>query len=263
MGEKTEKSRVKGVIVMALVVVAVLAGILGCDTEKSWSRIDAADRAARQSGGSSRKIEGVVKYARAKKEASASAYIKALLDNSYKNDSTGIVKQKIGTKEEAEALYESGLDAELAQLVEEADMSEELQAEYRAVFANMFKKADYTVGEAEEQEDNSYVVTVSYRQMKIFEPAFASYQKKLNTLSEEWLNMDENEAPTEDEMYETIFTILKDCMKEALQDPEYANEASTSVRVELNSEKKYESDEDELYGLESLLFDIVAIQGLE
>lgn len=193
----------------------------------------------------------------------ASAYIKALMDNSYKNDSAGIVKQKIGTKEEAEALYESGLDAELAQLVEEANMSEELQAEYRAVFADMFKKADYTVGAAEKQEDNSYVVTVSYRQMKIFEPAFASYQEKLNTLSEEWLNMDENEAPTEDEMYETIFTILKDCMKEALEDPDYADEASTTVHVELNSDNEYEPNEDELYGLESLLFDIDVIQGME
>lgn len=193
----------------------------------------------------------------------ASAYIKALMDNSYKNDSTGIVKQKIGTKEEAEALYESGLDAELEQLVEAANMSEELQGEYRAVFADMFKKADYTVGEAEKQEDNSYVVTVSYRQMKIFEPAFASYQEKLNTLSEEWLNMSEDEAPTEDEMYETVFTILKDCMKEALEDPDYADEASTTVHVELNSDNEYEPNEDELYGLESLLFDIDVIQGME
>lgn len=193
----------------------------------------------------------------------ASAYIKALMDNSYKNDSTGIVKQKIGTKEEAEALYESGLDAELEQLVEAANMSEELQEEYRAVFADMFKKADYTVGEAEKQEDNSYVVTVSYRQMKIFEPAFASYQEKLNTLSEEWLNMAEDEAPTEEEMYETVFTILKDCMKEALEDPDYADEASTTVHVELNSDNEYEPNEDELYGLESLLFDIDVIQGME
>lgn len=193
----------------------------------------------------------------------ASAYIKALMDNSYKNDSTGIVKQKIGTKEEAEALYESGLDAELEQLVEAANMSEELQGEYRAVFADMFKKADYKVGEAEKQEDNSYVVTVSYRQMKIFEPAFASYQEKLNTLSEEWLNMSEDEAPTEDEMYETVFTILKDCMKEALEDPDYADEASTTVHVELNSDNEYEPNEDELYGLESLLFDIDVIQGME
>lgn len=193
----------------------------------------------------------------------ASAYIKALMDNSYKNDSTGIVKQRIGTKEEAEALYEAGLDAELAQLVEEADMSEELQAEYRAVFADMFKKADYTVGEAKKQEDKSYVVTVSYRQLKVFEPAYASYKEKLDILTEEWMSLDDEEALTEDEMYEAIFTVLKDCMKEAIEAPEYKEEASTTVRVELNSDNEYVPNEDDLYGLESLLFDIEAIQSQE
>ena len=198
------------------------------------------------------------------KSFDASAYIKALLDNSYKNDSSGIVAQKIGTKEEAEALYEAGLDAELAELVsDEVDMSEELQAEYRAVFADMFKKADYTVGEAEKQDDNSYEVKVTYKQMKVFEPAFTSYMDRLSNLMEEWMSLSEEEAPSEEEMYETIFTLLKDCMKEALEAPDYAEEAATTIRVELNSDNEYAPNEDDLYGLESLLFDIDAISELE
>ena len=36
----------------------------------------------------------------------ASAYLKAILDNSYKNDSTAFVEQKVGTKEEAAELYQ-------------------------------------------------------------------------------------------------------------------------------------------------------------
>ena len=43
----------------------------------------------------------------------ASAYLAALLDNSYKNDSTAIVEQKIATAEEAAALYEEGLDTKI------------------------------------------------------------------------------------------------------------------------------------------------------
>lgn len=46
-------------------------------------------------------------------------------------------------------------------------------------------------------------------------------------------------------------------------DPDYADEASTTVHVELNSDNEYEPNEDELYGLESLLFDIDVIQGME
>ena len=47
----------------------------------------------------------------------ASAYVKAVLDNSYKNDSTGYVDQKIATKEEAEEIYNQGLDQELDALI--------------------------------------------------------------------------------------------------------------------------------------------------
>ena len=46
----------------------------------------------------------------------ASAYLKAILDNSYKNDSTAFVEQKVGTKEEAAELYQQGIDANMNQL---------------------------------------------------------------------------------------------------------------------------------------------------
>ena len=190
----------------------------------------------------------------------ASAYIKALMDNSYKNDSTGIVEQKIGTAEQAKELYEEGLDAEMQQLVANAVMSEELQTEYRNVFADMFKKANYTVGKAE-KKDTTYTVTVTYQKLKVFEPAFTSFQEKQATLLEEWTSMGAD-APSEDEMFETIYTALKDCMKEALEAPEYAKEATATVRVEL-SDNVYTPNQEDLYGLESLLFDIDAIENLQ
>ena len=47
---------------------------------------------------------GILSYA-------ASEYLKALLDNSYKNDSSQLVSMKIKTAEEAAEIYEEGLDA--------------------------------------------------------------------------------------------------------------------------------------------------------
>lgn len=194
----------------------------------------------------------------------ASAYIKALLDNSYKNDSSGIVELGIGTKEEAQELYDQALDQEITLLVEEAtSMSTELQQEYRDVFATMFKKANYTVGKAKKVEKGSYEVTVTYSQMEIFGPALDSYQEKVNVLSESWLNMDEEEAPDEDQMYEQIFTVLKDCLKEALDDPSYGEDATTTISVAQDIDGNYKPDENELYNLERLLFDIDAVQETE
>ncbi len=43
-------------------------------------------------------------------DTSVKTYLQALLDASYKNDSTAFVKMKLGTAEDAQALYERGID---------------------------------------------------------------------------------------------------------------------------------------------------------
>ena len=60
----------------------------------------------------------------------ASQYVKALLDNSYKGDSEAFVKEKVGTKEEAEKLYIEGIDTEMASITDQTQVSEELEAEF-------------------------------------------------------------------------------------------------------------------------------------
>lgn len=188
----------------------------------------------------------------------ASAYVKALLDNSYKNDPTGIVEQKMGTEEEANALYEEGLDTEMNSLTSGITISDELKAEYRSVFAEMFAKAKYTVGEAEKQEDGSYEVTVKYQTMKVFEPAMTAYMEGLTDLQNQW----SEEVPSDDEMYEAIYTLLKDCIKDELPDAEYEEEASMTVRVEI-SNNTYSPNQEDLLNLELSLFDMDAMNNLE
>ena len=48
-------------------------------------------------------------YLRLWKLFDASAYLKAVLDNSYKNDSTGFVELEVGTAEESAEVYQEGL----------------------------------------------------------------------------------------------------------------------------------------------------------
>ena len=84
----------------------------------------------------------------------ASAYVKAVLDNSYKNDSTGYVDQKIATKEEAEKIYNQGLDQEMDAFISGAgiSVSDEIKADFRQLFADLYAATDYTVGESEFQK---------------------------------------------------------------------------------------------------------------
>lgn len=181
----------------------------------------------------------------------AAAYTKALLDNSYKNDSTQFVAMKIGTAEEASELYEQGLDAETSAFTASAgQISDEQEEEFRGIFADILEGAKYTVGEAEKQDDNSYVVTISYEQMQIFQPTMESYMADIEELAN---NMTGEE--TTEELTEMVIESLKDNLEAALSNVTYADSATTTVRIELIN-NVYTPNQDDLLNLETVLFDI-------
>lgn len=182
----------------------------------------------------------------------ASAYLKAILDNSYKHDSTALVEQKLGTKEEAEEIYRQGIDNNLAQLGEMV-LNDEVKAELESIFEQIYAKADYTVGEAEKQKDNSYVVTVTYRPMTLFteiETAFdAVLDEKSTEIAEEIMNGAEY---SDEELEQLAVDLYLDVCKEALADVQYGDEKSMVVRIELN-DKTYTPNETDIENLEYAL----------
>lgn len=188
----------------------------------------------------------------------ASAYVKALLDNSYKNDSSQIVDMKIATAEEAAEIYEEGLDAELdAMLSSVGTLSEEQEAEYRQLFADILAGAKYTVGEAEKQSDGSFVVTVTYEQMNVFEPAMEDYMNAVIEKSNEWQAAYENgeEVPSDSEMMEWIAMALKDSIAESLKSVTYDEPQTATVKVSIQDNVWTPSSSD-LANLEEVFFDL-------
>ena len=180
----------------------------------------------------------------------ASAYVKAVLDNSYKNDSTGYVDQKIATKEEAEEIYNQGLDQEMDAFISGAgiSVSDEIKADFRQLFADLYAATDYTVGESEKQDDGSYKVTVEYKKLKVFAPAYEAYMKELESV-------DTSSFENEQELYDKVFTVLSDCLKAELANPQYGDTETTTITVSLK-DKLYTPNETDLYNLEQALFDI-------
>ncbi|MCI9149619.1 MAG: hypothetical protein HFI42_03845 [Lachnospiraceae bacterium] len=191
----------------------------------------------------------------------ASAYVKALLDNSYKNDSAAFVEMKIGSAEEASELYEQGLDAEMQGVLAGVSMSEEAENNYRTFFKDLLAKADYKVGDAEKQSDGSYIVTVTYKQMKIFEPALTAYLAELESKTAEWQTQASEGSITEDEVYEQMYLLLLSHMQTALSSVEYGDEQTTTITVELVNNVYTPSDSD-FYNLESLMFDVDAMSAM-
>ena len=66
------------------------------------------------------------------------------------------------------------------------------------------------------------------------------------------------ESPSEEEALEKSFSMLKDAIQESLGNVEYEDEQSATVRVELKN-KVYTPNEDDVFKLEQMMFDIEAV----
>lgn len=187
----------------------------------------------------------------------AQAYVTALLDASYKNDSTKFVEMKIGTAEEAAKLYEEGIDTEMNVFLSQYDISDELEAEFRQLFKDMFASVKYNVTGAEKQDDGSYVVTIAYEQMQLFGPTMTEYLAEVEKIAEEL--MASGNVPSEEEQIEIIVAALKDAMRANLEKVEYAEEATTTIRVEL-VDNVYTPNKADVMKLEESLFDSDAVK---
>lgn len=187
----------------------------------------------------------------------ASGYIKALLDNSYKNDSAAFVEQKVGTAEQAKELYDLGIETELNSLISGVTLSDELKNEFTTILQDVYKSVKYTVGEAKKQDDDSYVVEIKYQKMKVFAAAMEKFQADQQAYTDELSEQVQNggEYPSEDEINEQVYTILKDAIKDSAANAQYEDEATTTVRIELK-DKVYSPNQDDVEALEYALFDL-------
>lgn len=187
----------------------------------------------------------------------ASAYLQALLDNSYKNDSTAIVDLGIASAEEAAAIYEQGLDAEMASMTATAGIPEDQLDDLRGVMADMLAGAKYTVGEAVAQDDGSYVVTVTYEKMNVFGPTIENYMAEAEALATEWTEaaLAGEEVASEEELTAEIISLFGTVLADSVANATYEEAQTTTVRIEI-VDKTYQPNQDDLMNLEMLLFDI-------
>ena len=192
----------------------------------------------------------------------AAGYISAILDNSYKNDSSKFVSMKIGTAEEAAKTYEESLKGEVDTLIEisgAGPASDEQRAQVETIMKDIYAKAKYTVDGAEKQDDGSFVVTVTYEQLNVFGPATEAYLADVESLEEELLNA--TEMPSEDELMERLMTSYIDSFNNALANVSYDAPATTTIKVEIK-DQMWQPDSSDVVELETNLFDVMELSNL-
>lgn len=193
------------------------------------------------------------------KSFDASAYTKAMLDNTYKNDSAAFVEMGIGTKEEAADSYNDGINTYIGQALSSMNLSDEQMEAYHTLFADIFSKVKYTVGEASRRDDGSFDVDVRCEKMDIFGPAVEAYIEEVTAYSQEMT--DSGETLSEEEVYAKIAEILRDCLNDSLADVTYEPEETVTVHVAFEN-KTYSLDAEAANILEAAFFDLEAFNDL-
>lgn len=192
----------------------------------------------------------------------AAGYISAILDNSYKNDSSKFVSMKIGTAEEAAETYEKGLSGEVDTLIElsgAGPATDEQRAQIETIMKDIYAKLKYTVDGAEKQDDGSYVVTVTYEQINVFGPAIEAYIADAESLEAELLNA--TEMPSADEVRERLMTSYIDSFNNALANVTYDAPATATIKVAVK-DQLWQPDSADFSAFGTSLFDIEELNSL-
>lgn len=180
------------------------------------------------------------------------SYLQAMLDLSYKGDTTDYVNLELGTAEEAVLVFERGIDSEMSSFQEKLMISQALEEDFRNLFKEIYGKAKYTVGEAVKESDGSYTVEITYERMKVFEPMFAIYNEKIAALPGQWAELDN--PPSQEEMRENMNEALRDALRESIEQVEYEEPQTLTIRIAL-VENRYTPDTQDVEALERALFD--------
>ena len=186
----------------------------------------------------------------------AAGYVRGSLDASTKGKFEEYMKLTDSTEKEAKKMYKDNLD-ETIKNFDSFGLSDDLASKYRSLFEDMYKKTKYTVGEAKEDEDKNYTVTVEVEPLLAFENIeqdLVEFQETYTTKVQEDM-LAGKDAPTEEEMYNDLYTELYDMLSKRLEEPKYGKKETIKVKVEKESEDTYKIPETETSKIDEKLID--------
>ena len=185
------------------------------------------------------------------------AYVKAVLDVSYKKE-TEAYEEIVGvSREEAEAVFEKNLDATMEEF-ESSPMPEELKPDYRELFGEIAARVNYTVGEAQKEDDGSYTVPVKVKPFMLFADTYDAFQQRAEEYAGQVTDsvMQGGEMPSDEEMQSQVYQIYYDVLSEALDAGLLYGEAQETVlHVRKNEDGEYEIDAEDMKTLDGLLIE--------
>lgn len=185
----------------------------------------------------------------------ACAYMQAILDVSYKNETGDYIEITGATQEEADEIFRKNLDATMHEF-NTADLSDELEESYRSLFEETVKQVKYTVGEAVKGEGDDYTVEIAVEPILLFDDTYEEFQKKAEEYAAEISNdvMNGGDMPSDDEIqdhvYQTYYDVLTERSNAGLT---YGEAENITVHISRTEEGVYEIPEADLRALDQAM----------
>lgn len=174
------------------------------------------------------------------KSDNAPQCLKACLDNELKGDTKAVVGLNLALSESAAAdAYDDSIDAQLNALFSSFNISKELRKDFWEILLEINANTKYEVGDFTEQEDGSCVVTVTYEQLQVFEPAMEDALEAYDKVFQSWKEDPSSAVQSDEEMEERFFTLLRGSLKKMLVNVKYKEPAETTITVVKAADKCY------------------------
>lgn len=185
----------------------------------------------------------------------ASAYTRAVLDVSYKNQTEEYIELTGASEEEAEAVFQENLDATMEEF-KTMQLSEEMERNYRSLFEDIVKQVKYTVGEAVRTEDGNYTVDVTVEPMTLFDDTYEEFQAKAEEYAAGITNsvMNGEEMPSDEEMQENVYQIYYNVLNEGVgAGIKYGEAVTVTIHINKTEDGTYEVLDDDIRILDEKL----------
>lgn len=174
-------------------------------------------------------------------------YVKSALDTCYKGEFEAYMEFTNSTEEEAQALYDEGIDANMeASGILNDSISQELQDQYRQLFIGLLGISKYTVGEAKEDGDG-FTVDVSVEPFTMFDNLD---QELVDAMTAE----DAASLTTEEELYAFTYQKMYELMSAKLNSPEYGEPQTITVHIQPDDEGIQTINEEDLVQIDTAMY---------
>ena len=176
-------------------------------------------------------------------------YVKSALDACYKAEFDTYMEFTKSTREEAEELYQTGLDTNMeASGIVASSVGSDLQDQYRQLFADILSISKYEVGEAKEDGDG-FTVEVTVEPFLMF-----------NDLEQElppFLETENAQTMTDEELEQLVYQKMYELMSSKLEAPEYGDTETVPIHIQPDGDGIQTINEDDLAALDAAMYSAV------